>query len=106
MKRQTLFIILILALGLTACEKTPSAASTDTNLPETDQPTEEPVLITGTFEYSNEFVLETYYVEHAVMLTDMTSFILRDLDWELPFTVRIWAPTCSPAASAALSAVT
>ncbi len=89
MKRQTLFIILILALGLTACEKTPSAASTDTNLPETDQPTEEPVLITGTFKYSNEFVLETYYVEHAVMLTDMTSFILRDLDWELPIASQV-----------------
>jgi len=43
-----------------------------------------PVLITGEFEYSNDFVVETYYLEHAVALLDMTGFILRDKEWELP----------------------
>jgi len=84
MKRPIVFIVLILAMGLTACEKTSAVVSSDTNLPETDMTANGPVLVTGTFDYSNEFVLETYYVEHAVMLTDMTSFILRDLEWELP----------------------
>ena len=31
-----------------------------------------PVQITGSFEYTNDFVVETYYVEHAVALLDMT----------------------------------
>jgi len=43
-----------------------------------------PVLITGGFEYTNDFVVETYYVEHAVGLLDMTGFVLRDMEWELP----------------------
>ena len=45
---------------------------------------EGPVLITGEFEYTNEFVVETYYVEHAVGLLDLTGFVLRDKEWELP----------------------
>ena len=43
-----------------------------------------PVLITGEFEYTNDFVVETYYVEHAVALLDMTGFVLRDKEWEMP----------------------
>ena len=43
-----------------------------------------PVLITGDFEYTNDFVVETYYVEHAVGLLDMTGFVLRDKEWEMP----------------------
>ncbi len=43
-----------------------------------------PVRITGTMNYTNEFVTETYYVEHAVMLTEMTGFVLRDKEWEIP----------------------
>ena len=42
------------------------------------------VLIKGDIEYSNDFVLEEYYVEHAVALLDMTGFVLRDREWELP----------------------
>jgi C-terminal processing protease CtpA/Prc len=41
-----------------------------------------PVLITGGFEYTNDFVVEVYYVEHAVALLDMTGFVLRDEEWE------------------------
>jgi C-terminal processing protease CtpA/Prc len=43
-----------------------------------------PVQITGSFEYTNDFVVETYYVEHAVALLDMTGFVKRDKEWELP----------------------
>ena len=43
-----------------------------------------PVLITGGFDYTNDFVVETYYVAHAVGLLDMTGFVLRDKEWELP----------------------
>ena len=42
------------------------------------------ILIKGEFEYSNDFVVETYYVEHAVGLLDMTGFVLRDKEWEMP----------------------
>jgi C-terminal processing protease CtpA/Prc len=43
-----------------------------------------PALITGEFDYTNEFVLETYYVENAVALLDLTGFITRNEEWELP----------------------
>jgi C-terminal processing protease CtpA/Prc len=43
-----------------------------------------PLRVTGTMTYTNEFVTETYYVEHAVMLFDMTGFVLRDKEWEIP----------------------
>ena len=43
-----------------------------------------PTLITGSYTYSNDFVVETYYVEHAVALNDITGFVLRDKEWELP----------------------
>jgi C-terminal processing protease CtpA/Prc len=49
-----------------------------------ENPTGGPVRITGTMKYTNEFVTETYYVEHAVMLTDMTGFVLRDQEWVIP----------------------
>lgn len=43
-----------------------------------------PVLLTGGFSYTNEFVLETYYVENAVAINDLTGFVKRDKLWELP----------------------
>jgi len=84
MKQKSLLIVLILAVGLSACVSRSQTNAGNSNLPETDLAGDAPVLITGSFTYSNEFVLESYYVEHAVMLTDMTSFVLRDLKWELP----------------------
>lgn len=44
---------------------------------------EQPVLLTGTFTYTNDFIT-TYYVEHAVALIDMYGFVTRDQEWELP----------------------
>jgi C-terminal processing protease CtpA/Prc len=40
--------------------------------------------ITGTFEYTNEFYPEEYAYEHAVSLLDMSAFVERDHDWEIP----------------------
>lgn len=40
-----------------------------------------PVRVAGDFKYSNDFVLETYYVEQAVALADMHGFVIRDKEW-------------------------
>ena len=40
--------------------------------------------IEGDFTFTNDFVLETYFNEHAVVLNDLTGFVLRDEEWELP----------------------
>lgn len=95
MNKQNSFLpfALILALLLSACAApTPTETAAPTGAPQpTSTPTtlpppaaEEPALLTGQFEYSNDFVLETYYVEQAVALLDMTGFVLRDQEWELP----------------------
>lgn len=42
-----------------------------------------PVEIRGGFTYSND-VITRYFVEHAVALTDMYGFVIRDREWELP----------------------
>ena len=42
-----------------------------------------PARITGEFTYTND-IIEVYYVEQAVALLDMTGFIMRDEEWELP----------------------
>jgi len=48
-----------------------------------------PAVITGGFSYTNDFVVETYYVEHAVALNDLTGFIKRDKLWELPINGQV-----------------
>ncbi|RJP49032.1 MAG: peptidase S41 [Anaerolineaceae bacterium] len=45
---------------------------------------DQPYQVTGTFQVSNGFVVGTYFVEHAVALTDMHGFVTRDEEWELP----------------------
>lgn len=68
--------IMIIVLFLSACQpKTATPASSAGT---------GPVELTGDFTYSNEFAVETYYVEQAVALTDMRGFVLRDMEWELP----------------------
>ena len=48
-----------------------------------------PLRVIGTMNYSNEFVTETYYIEHAVMMFDMTGFVLRDEEWDIPVNSQI-----------------
>ncbi|GAC1551188.1 MAG: hypothetical protein NVS2B7_27190 [Herpetosiphon sp.] len=43
----------------------------------------QPVLITGTFTYTND-IITTYYVEHAVALVDLSNFVKRDLRRVIP----------------------
>ena len=74
-------LIIILGLLFTSCSILPqfrTASRSGEAIPDG------PVLITGQFDYTNEFVVETYYVEHAVGLLDLTGFVLRDQEWELP----------------------
>lgn len=40
--------------------------------------------VSGNFVVTNDFVLKNYYYEHAVALVDMTGFVTRDSEWELP----------------------
>lgn len=54
-------------------ESTPTINGVDTQ--------SQPVKITGEFSYSNDFVVETYMVEQAVALADMTGFVKRDKEY-------------------------
>ena len=45
---------------------------------------EGPVKVTGDFTFSNDFVVRTYFVEHAAALVDMHGFVIRDDQWEIP----------------------
>lgn len=65
----------------TAAESTPEPAATEMA---PALPGEQPYKVTGSFTVSNDFVIAVYAVEHAVMLTDMHGFVLRDQEWELP----------------------
>lgn len=70
-------------------EETPDESVDATPAPEEEEeaatPVEgdEPVQITGTFQYTNDIIVD-YYVEHAVALIDMTGFVERDQEWEIP----------------------
>ena len=90
------FLLLSLALGACAPKSTPAPTQPATSEPGSTTPSaaapasaEGPVMINGDFEYSNDFVVETYYVEHVVVLADMTGFILRDQEWELPIDSQV-----------------
>jgi len=81
-KKYSVFILLIIiGMLISACAKQPGSSA---KLPTGEAVPEGVVLIKGQFEYSNDFVVETYYVEHAVGLLDMTGFVLRDKEWEMP----------------------
>jgi C-terminal processing protease CtpA/Prc len=98
MKRTSvrLFTVLVITgMLLAACA--PKATSTPTTVPvqktaveptqsaaQTAASTDQPNKISGEFTYSNDFVVKTYYVEHAVALADMHGFIARDKEWLVP----------------------
>ena len=70
--------LIIFGLLITACGILPGKTVSGEAVPKGV------ILVKGEFEYSNDFVVETYYVEHAVGLLDMTGFVLRDKEWEMP----------------------
>ncbi len=93
--RKLFAVIIVLAFITGACANfsTPNATSAPTLAPSpTPVPAEpaavvdenQPVRVSGEFKYTNDFVTETYYVEQAVALADMTGFVLRDKEWETP----------------------
>ncbi len=87
MKKRTLsFLAVAVTAGLllSACGLKDLFSGNKKNLIAGEAVPPGPVLITGGFEYTNDFVVETYYVAHAVGLLDMTGFVLRDKEWELP----------------------
>ncbi len=113
MRKPPLFIlILVFGLIASACmpfakvspnaQSAPKAASitqatTTPQAPNAPQPTitptyvvepaagaDQPDEITGSFTYTNPFVVETYFVEQAVALNDMHGFVIRDQLWTLP----------------------
>ena len=77
--------VLILTLLFSACGAKPVASSAASNQPAGAGP----VLLTGNFTYTNDFVVETYYVENAVAINDLTGFIKRDKLWELPINGQV-----------------
>ena len=91
MKTKWIFlsVIIILIFLLNACQG--KAAISSTAVQPLGQPVAGgPVLLTGNFTYTNEFVLETYYVENAVAIYDLTGFIKRDKLWELPINGQVF----------------
>lgn len=98
MKRRMRWLFTVLVISgtlLSACapKTTNPPASTGTAAPTsvTEQVTaaqgttgEQPNKITGDFVYSNDFVVKTYYIEHAVALADMHGFVIRDKEWLVP----------------------
>ena len=90
---QFLALIAILSLSLSACGGVEPLFS---DAVETEEPTAteavesvettnlgEPAQVKGSYSVTNDFVF-TYYVENAVALLDMTGFVLRDREWEMP----------------------
>lgn len=71
----TALTVLLTACGGAAAPQAPAGGQTAA---------QEPVLITGTMTYSNDFAVETYFYEQAVALNDMHGFVIRDQEWELP----------------------
>ncbi|HEY60843.1 MAG TPA: peptidase S41 [Anaerolineae bacterium] len=90
--KNILFFVILVSLA--AClpgagSKSGGGSGVSSNLPAGAAVPAGPALISGLIEYTNDFVVETYYVEHAVMLTDMTSFVVRDQEWELPIESQV-----------------
>lgn len=66
--------------AITAAPTQPGSAGVPgAAMPGADQPVE----VFGSFEFTNEIIL-TYYIQHAVGLTDMYGFVTRDEEWEIP----------------------
>ena len=84
MKTRWIFlsVIIILIFLLNACQGKAAIFSSQSA-------TAGPVLLTGSFSYTNEFVVETYYMENAVAINDLTGFIKRDKLWELPINGQV-----------------
>ena len=79
--KKILISIILLSIVIMSCSVIGSKATPTSGLviPQNTGPAR----ITGEFSYTND-IIEVYYVEQAVALLDMTGFIMRDEEWELP----------------------
>lgn len=87
----TVLVSLIFITVLSACKPAAPAETpveeeaapkpVETAAPAAVEGDSQPVKITGDFSYSNDFVVETYIVEQAVALADMTAFVKRDKEY-------------------------
>lgn len=73
-----------ICLLLAGCDMSSVLAERGRRMPSGEAVPDGVVRITGEFTYTNDFVVETYYTDHAVGLIDMTGFVTRDFEWELP----------------------
>ncbi len=85
MLKKLIPLLCALTLIASACQSG-ETSSLPTQLPalEVTPLADQPYQVTGAFRVSNGFVVGTYFVEHAVALTDMHGFVIRDEEWELP----------------------
>ncbi len=61
-----------------------------TLVPSTVQdPSQGMILVTGDFAYTNDFYPEGYAYEYSVSMIDMTGFVLRDEEWEMPVEAQV-----------------
>ena len=85
MKRPWLWrIILSCVLFTLACSFLTPASPTELPPVQVTPLADQPYQITGRFVVSNDFVVSTYFLEHAVALIDMHGFVTRNEDWEIP----------------------
>ncbi len=88
--KKGMLLVLLASLVLPACNVfNKSADQAGAAKPGAPLPQSGMEIIRGDFSYSNDFVFETYYVEHAAAICDMTGFILRDMEWELPVVSQV-----------------
>lgn len=80
--------LLLYSLVLTACGPKGNFVPTQ-EITTTTKPGNEPFKLTGSFNVTNGFVFESYFVENAVALVDMHGFVVRDPYWELPVDAQV-----------------
>ena len=83
--RKLFFLAAFVTALLAGCQPKSAPSLTDAILASGDGP----LVLTGSFSYTNDFVVETYYVEHAVAINDLTGFVKRDKLWELPINGQV-----------------
>ena len=82
MKLKILSCLMILSLALAGCAPKDDA-QVDAGIEN------QPTLLQGSYQVTNDFVLTGYYVENAVALTDMRAFVIRDEEWEIPVASQV-----------------
>ncbi len=74
--------LIVISLVLTGCAPKDDAQVVAGN-------ENQPTLLKGSYQVTNDFILTGYYVENAVALTDMHAFVIRDKEWEIPVASQV-----------------